>query len=147
MKTLSERFKDCNLSNDNITARIEGFTRSTGPKGTWYTFVAAILTRANTYEEFVCKLNAGISNEDYIKNVDRFFAEFKPGDYNITNVSIRETGATWDDGEGNNGTYKTSYISVPTYSDLLYKGGDAVLNQRTREAQFAKLALQAMVVE
>lgn len=148
MKTLLERFNGCNLSSDNITARIEGFTRSTGIKGTWYTFIAMVLTRENIYEEFVCKLNAGVKNEEHIKATDDFFNNFKAGDYNITNVQVRIAGQQWTDEDNElSGTYKTSYLSVPTYSDLMFKGSDATLDMRKREREFAKLALESMEVE
>ena len=143
MKTLKERFEYANLSTDNFSATIGAVSKSSN----WYTFVANVVKQDNTIEQFVCKLNAGKDNEAYIKQTDDFFASFKPGDYMLTNVQLRQAGETWSDEAGTEGTYKESYISVPFTSNMLALGENAVLNNKRKEAEYAKIALEAMNVE
>lgn len=146
MKTLRQRFESLGLNLDSITAKVEGFTVSTGDKGTWYTFVANILSNGK-YESFVCKLNAGSANAEHIAKTKEFFDSFKAGDYMLTNVGLRVAGEDWTDESGNKGTYKESYVNVPFISNFIYLGSDAVYNMKKQEAEYAKMALQAMKEE
>lgn len=138
--TLKQRFESLGLTSDAITARIESVTKS----GNWYIFVGNILTIANKFESFVMKLNAGENNEDYIKETETFFSTFKPGDYLLSNVQVRQAGETWNDESGNSGQYKESYICVPFTSNMLFLGSDSVYNTRKRESDYAKMNLKAL---
>jgi hypothetical protein len=139
-KTLRQRFDSLGLTTDSVTAKIEGVTRSKGEKGTWFIMVAMILID-NIFHPFVCKLNAGAANDEYIKQCEEFFNSFKAGDYVLTNLQLRVKGETWEDDEGNKGVYESNYISIPFISDMLYLGSDTVYKTKEQEAKYAKMQL------
>ncbi len=137
MKT-SERFQTAGCSTDSFSATIGAVTKS----GSWYTFVANVITKANRIEPFICKVNAGSKDADYVAKVEEFFAGFKAGDYILSNVSIREKGETWhDEANATEGVYKESYISVPYISNILALGNGAIMNTKKDEAKLARMAL------
>jgi len=142
MKTLKERFEAIGLSIDNFSATISGVSKSNN----WYTFIANVVTPKNSIEQFVCKLNAGKDNAEYIKQTDDFFTLFKDGDYMLTNVQLRQAGETWNDEAGNTGSYKESYVSVPFTSSILYLGSDTVIANKRKESELAKIALQGLAL-
>ena len=147
MKTIKERFEGLSLATDAIAGRIQGFTKSVSDNGTWYTFVVSVLIK-NKYEQFVCKLNAGKENDEYIAKTDEYFAAFQDGDYILTNVNIRVKGEKWESEDGKtSGVYGSSYLNVPFTSDMIYQGANAIQDLKEKEATFANLEFKAMKLQ
>jgi len=146
MKDLKDEIIESGITLSNLRGTIRKINQSKSKDGgIWLSFDCNVFA-GNKLVSLPCKLYSGISNTDYIKQVDDFANNFVAGDYKILGATLRVKGESY--GEGSDaGTYKSTYVAVDYTTSIEGIGEGAILSNLKDEVEFKKVSRAAKFVD
>jgi hypothetical protein len=137
-KEFKQLIKKADITPASITCKILSVTTESNERGIWLKFTA----RVNGYD-IKFQLNRKADNVDEIAKVKEFEANFRKGDYNLTDCEVRVAGETYTDTEGKLQVYKSNIISIPYLSNIDFLGENYIRETKLEEFELASLEAQA----
>lgn len=137
-KAFKDLIKRADLTPASITCKILGVTTESNERGIWLKFTA----RVNGCD-IKFQLNRKVDNTDEVAKVKDFEANFRKGDYNLTDCEVRIAGETYNDSEGKIQVYKHNIVSIPYLSNIDFLGENYIKEVKQEEFELASLEAQA----